>query len=65
MGKWQKHKKKHHIQESQEVSPFPARDHKAARNRQECMTDKHETQITKMIHKRSASKKITGALKHV
>ena len=26
-------KKKHHIQGSQEVSPFPTGDHKAARNR--------------------------------
>ena len=33
MGKWQ-NTKKHHIQESQEVSPFPAGDHKAAMNRQ-------------------------------
>ena len=29
---------KHHIQESQEVSPFPAGDHKAAMNRRENMT---------------------------
>ena len=33
MGKRQKHKN-HHIQESQEVSSFPAGDHKAAMNRQ-------------------------------
>ena len=31
---------------SQEVSPFPAGDHKAAKH------DKHKTQITQMIHKR-------------
>ena len=39
---------KHHIQESQD---------KAARNRQESIhaTDKHETQITKRIHKRSTA----------
>ena len=42
MGKWQKHTKKHHIQESQEVSPFPGGDHKAARSRQDSMTDKNE-----------------------
>ena len=33
MGKWQIHKK-HHIQESQEVSPFPAADYKVAWHRQ-------------------------------
>ena len=49
---WESHKntRKHHIQESQEVSPFPAGDHKAARNRQDRMTltkVKHETQIIK------------------
>ena len=31
--------RKHQIQESQEVSPFPADDHKAAMNRQDSMTD--------------------------
>ena len=30
---------KHHIQESQEVSPFPAGDHKAEMNRKESMTN--------------------------
>ena len=45
--------RKHHIQERQEVSPFQAGSHKAARNRQDSMTDTHETQITKKIHKRS------------
>ena len=33
LEKWRKHKK-HNTQESQEASPFPASDHKAARNRQ-------------------------------
>ena len=43
MGKWQKHTKKHHIQESQEVNPLQAGDHKAAMNRQDSMTDtKHK-----------------------
>ena len=34
-----KNTRKHHIQESKEVSPFPAGDHKAAINRQETMTN--------------------------
>ena len=34
-----KNTRKHHIQEGQEVSPFPAGDHKAAMNRQESMTN--------------------------
>ena len=37
MGKWQ-NTGKHPTQESQEVSPFPAGDHKAARYRQDTMT---------------------------
>ena len=38
-----KNTRKHHIQESQEVIPFPAGDHKAAMNRQDSMTDtKHK-----------------------
>ena len=36
--------RKHHIQEIQEVSPFPAGGHKAARNRQDSMTDKQDPQ---------------------
>ena len=31
--------KKHHIEDSQEVSPSPAGDHKASMNRQDSMTD--------------------------
>ena len=35
--------RKHHIQESQEVSPFPAGGHKAAMDRQDSMKDtKHK-----------------------
>ena len=35
--------RKHHIQESQEVSPSPAGDHKAAMNRHDSMADtKHK-----------------------
>ena len=46
MRKWQK-QKKHHIQESQEVSPFPASDHKAARNRQDSIWNiKNGTNLT-------------------
>ena len=38
----EKNTRKHHTQDSQEVSPFPAGDHKAAMNRQESMpTTKH------------------------
>ena len=44
-----KTKDKHPIQESQEVSPFPAGDHKAANNKQDSMTNNHETQIAKRI----------------
>ena len=33
MGKWKKHTRKNHIQESQEVILFPAGDYKAAMNR--------------------------------
>ena len=40
-----KNTRKHHIQESQEASPFPAGDHNAAMNRQETMTNmKHKQQ---------------------
>ena len=61
-----KNTRKYNIQESQEVSPFTAGDHKAARNSK----DKHETKITKRIHKKehhlgTVSKKISGGLKHV
>ena len=34
--------RKHHIQESQEVNPFQEGDHRAARNRQDIMRDKHK-----------------------
>ena len=61
---------KHHIHDSQEFSPFLAGDHKAAWNRKNSVTDKHETQKSK---KRSTkeephgkvSKKITGGLEDV
>ena len=43
MGKVTKNTRKHHIEESQEVSPlnFPAGGHKAAMNRQESMTKRN------------------------
>ena len=66
MGKWQE--KKHHIQESQEVSPFPAGDHKAARNRQNSMTNtnpNNKKDPQKKHHPGMVSKKNTGGLKHV
>ena len=46
-----KNNRKHNSQESKEVSPFPAGDHKAARNRQGSII----TKITTRIHKRSAA----------
>ena len=51
---WERDKNtsKHHIKESQDVSPFQAGDHKAERNSQDSMTDIQKTQTTKMIHKR-------------
>ena len=50
-----KNTRKHQIQENQEVSPFPAGDHKVARNRQDSMTDKYETHKAKKIHKTSTT----------
>ena len=49
-----KSRRKHHIQESQEVSPFPAGDHKAARNRH----GEEESQNTnkKTIHSQTQNK---------
>ena len=51
MGKWQNQMK---TQESLEVSYFPAGDHKTQRSRRDSK-DKHETQITKSIHKRGTA----------
>ena len=39
--------------ESQEVSPFPAVDHKATINRRAQKHNKHATELTWLIHKRS------------
>ena len=50
-----KNTRKHLIQESQEVSPFPAGDHKAATNRQDSMTDTKHKYLTNGIHKRSTA----------
>ena len=47
--------RKHHTQESQEASSFPAGDHKPARKQAgQYNNDKHNTQIAKRIHKSSA-----------
>ena len=55
---------------SQEVSPFPAGDHKAHVNRRAQRHSKHKTEETKKIHKRSTAlersvKCFTGGLKPV
>ena len=43
------------INKSQEVSPLPAGDHKASINRHAWKHNKHKTEITYMIHKRSTA----------
>ena len=43
--------RKHHIQESQEVIPIPAGDHKAAMNRH----NRQQTKIEKRIHERNTA----------
>ena len=62
-----KYTRSHHIQESQEVSPFPAGYHKAARNRQYSMTKTNTNNKKKYPQKRhrlgTVSKKFTGGLK--
>ena len=45
--------------ESQEVSPFPAGDHKAHINRRAQRHSKHKTEKTKKIHKRSTFKSVS------
>ena len=47
--------RKGHIQEGKDVSPIIAGDLKAARNRQDSLTDNHEIQIAKRIQKRSTA----------
>ena len=58
---WQRDKntRKHYLQECQEVSHFPAGDHKAARKRQNT-NNKKDPQ--KKHHLGTVSKKITGGL---
>ena len=56
--------------ESQEVSPFPAGDHKTHINKQAQRHSKHKTEKTKKIHERSTAlewsvKYFTGGLKPV
>ena len=51
-----KHRRKHNSQESQEVSPFPASDCLGCKKQtRQHIPDKHETLITKTIHKRSTA----------
>ena len=57
MGKRQKHTKKHHIQESQEVSPFPDDRHTWNKNNKNDPQKKHRLGMV--------SKKITRGFKHV
>ena len=67
MGKCQKHKKTH-IQERQEVSPFPVGDHKAARHRQDniAMTNSNKIEDSRKEYRLgTVSKKITGRIKLV
>ena len=53
--------------ESQEVSPFPAGDHKAYINKRAQRHSKNKTERTQKIHKRSTALKnyLTGGLKPV
>ena len=63
-----KNTRKHHTQESQEDSPFPAGDYKTARNRQDSITKKNTNNFKdpqKKHHLGTVSKIITGGLKHV
>ena len=57
--------RKYHKLESQEVSPFPAGDHKAARNRQDSMTRNiHSKNDPQKKHRLGrVSTKFTGVLK--
>ena len=63
MGKRQE--RNHHIQKSQEVSPFPSGDHKAARNSMTNTNPNNKEDPQKKHHPGMVSKKITGGLKHV
>ena len=56
---------KRHIQESQDVSTFPAGAHKAARHRQDKMTKANKKDPQKKYRLGTVSKKITGWLKIV
>ena len=65
---WESNKNTININKSQEVSPFPAGDRKAAMNRRDCM--RNTRQKTQMIHKRSTAlersvQKLIGGLKPV
>ena len=62
-----KNTRKHHMHESQVVSPFPAGDHKAARYRQDSLTGNtnYKKRSTKEAPLVTVSKKLTRGLKHV
>ena len=63
-----KNSRNHHLHESQEVSPFPTGDHKAARNRHHSMaktSTNNKKYPQKKHHLGSISKKITEGLKLV
>ena len=65
-----KNTRKHHTQESQAVCPFPAGDHKAARNREDSILKTNVKHNNKKDPEKKhrlgmVSKKITGGLKHV
>ena len=42
--------RKHHTQESQDISPFPAGDYEAARNRQDSITKKNKEKDLQKKH---------------
>ena len=56
---------KHHIQKSQDDGPFPAGDHKAARNGQDSLTDKHKKDPQTKHRLRIVSKTVIGELHYV
>ena len=60
-----KNTRKHHTQESQEVSPFPVGDYKAERNRHDGIIKQTRKHAQKKYRLGTVSKKITGGLKHV
>ena len=66
-GKVDKNARKHHTQESQEVSPFPTGDHKAARNRLYSITETNMKHIkaVMLINTLPYSYKDTKSICHI